>query len=210
MRLAVLGATGGLGRHVVDQALEGGHHVVGLARTPGKLARSHDRLELVEGLFQDPDALRRAVEGADGVLSCVGYAKGQDPAVFGEGMRALVGVMKEAGVRRLVAISGAGLVLEGDAMPLSRRVIIAALKLFSPKVLEGKQREWEALDGADVDWTLVRVGRMVDKDPKGEVAVDADAVTGSPMVAYPDVARWMIDQVDDSTWIHRAPFVSGG
>ena len=46
MRIAVLGATGGVGAHVVRLALEQGHTVVALARDPSKIAASGERTEL--------------------------------------------------------------------------------------------------------------------------------------------------------------------
>lgn len=46
MRIAVLGATGGVGTHVVRLALEQGHTVVALARDPSKIAASGERTEL--------------------------------------------------------------------------------------------------------------------------------------------------------------------
>lgn len=211
--LAVLGATGGLGRAVTALSLADGHSVRALARRPDGLT-DHDRLHPVQGSFQDPDALRQVLVGADAVLSCVGHTGKQDPAVFGEGMRHLIALLRQPDhTDRLVAISGAGLVLDGDAMPLSRRLILTALKLFSPRVLAGKQAEWEALHGADdVAWTLVRAPRMVKGDaPARPVQADATAVIGKPMVPYPDIARWMIDTAlaEPPTWVRQAPFLSG-
>ena len=46
MRIAVLGATGGVGAHVVRLALEQGHTVVALARDPSKIAASGEQTEL--------------------------------------------------------------------------------------------------------------------------------------------------------------------
>ncbi len=210
MHLAVFGATGQLGRHVTEQALARDWTVRAHVRTPDKLGPLADRVDVVAGDLADADSIAAAVAGVDAVVSSVGHARGQDPAVYGDGMRAIVAAMGAHGVRRLVAISGAGLELPGDTTTLGRRIIITLLQLTARRVLEGKQREWAALDGADVDWTLVRVARMVDRPASGGVAVDLRAVSGSPMVAYPDVAAWMLDRAADAEHVHEAPFVSGG
>jgi len=207
--LAILGGTGGLGRHLVRRALAADHAVRTLVRSPARLALSDDRLEVVQGDIADAQAIDSVVEGADAVLWAVGYSKGQDPSVYGDGMRHLVQSMGSQGCRRLVAISGAGLELPGDTSGLGRRMIITMLKLFAGKVLQGKQHEREALRGADLDWTLVRVARMVEREPRGAVRVDRHQVSGSPMVAYADVADWMLEQVDDDSYLREAPFVSG-
>jgi len=207
--LAVFGATGGLGRHVVRQALEADHQVRALVRDPSRLDVDSPRLQVVQGDFGDRDAVATTLSGADAVLSCIGYAKGRPPEVYGQGMRFVLQAMQAEGTRRIVAISGAGLELEGDASGLGRRLIITALKLFGRNVLAGKQHEWEAIRDADVAWTLVRVARMVEAEPTGSVAVDLHRVSGSPVVAYPDVARWMLEQLEEDAYVGRAPFVSG-
>lgn len=207
--LAVFGATGGLGQEVVRLALEAGYRVRAHARTPSKLAVRYERLVAVQGDLGDATSIREAVRGADAVLSCVGYAKGQDPAIYGAGLKHVIDAMNTHGVRRLLAISGAGLEIEGDATGLGRRIVIALLKVFARKVLAGKEAEWAVIRDADVDWTLVRVARMVDRRAAGSVAVDRHRVGGSPVVAYADVAAWMLEQVGDKAFIHEAPFVSG-
>ncbi len=207
MQLAVLGATGGLGRQVVRQAKEAGHSVRALIRTP----RSDlGELDVRVGDLSDADAIRATLEGADAVISCVGVTGKQDPEVFGDGLRTVLATMKELDIRRIVAISGAGLELEGDTGGFGRKVIIFLLKVFSPRVLEGKQLEYEAIAASDRDWTLVRVARMVERPPKGDVRVDLKAVEGSPMVAYADVARWMVQVAEGDRYVRQAPFVSGG
>lgn len=55
MRITVFGATGGIGRHVVDQALGAGHEVRALVREEGRLAGS-ERLSVVVGDIADGDA----------------------------------------------------------------------------------------------------------------------------------------------------------
>lgn len=220
MRIALFGSTGGLGRAVLAEALSRGLPVRAHARSPGKLAALQtpatapdapaSALEVVQGDLDDAASVAATVEGVDAVVSCAGLTGKQDPEVFGRGMAHVVDAMQAHGVRRVVAISGAGLELDGDLTGLGRRLIITALQAFAGPVLRGKQLEWQAISGADLDWTLVRVARMVDRPAAGSVKVDGRQVAGSPMVAYPDVAAWMLDQLDDPTWVRQAPFVSGG
>lgn len=208
MKLAVFGATGGLGRAVTRAALDAGHEVRAMVRDPSKLAV--DGVEVVVGDLADAAAIASTIAGTDAVVSCVGVVKGGDPEVFGAGMKAIVDAMTTHSVGRLVAISGAGLELDDDVTGLGRRMIIAALKLFARDVLRGKELEWAAIRDSGVDWTLVRVARMVDRPAAGNVAVDARQVSGSPMVAYADVAQWMVAEVGAKAFVGQAPFVSGG
>ena len=111
MRIAVFGASSGIGRELVLQARRGGHHVVAVARSIGSEAAAS--LTPVKGSVLDPGVAERAVTGTDAVAWCVGV-KTLGPAflrkvtVLSEGTRRTVEAMKGAGVRRLAVITGIG------------------------------------------------------------------------------------------------------
>jgi len=209
MILTVFGATGGLGKRLVQVAIQQGHEVRAHARTPAKLGIDHPAVIPIRGDLANEDSLREAVIGADAVLSCIGFSKGEDPATYGAGIARIIEAMKSDGIHRFLSISGAGLELPDDHTPFGRRLIIGLLKVFARNVLAGKQHEWQAIRDSGIDWTLVRVARMVDRAPSGVVKVDLHQVSGSPIVAYGGVASWMLDEVNQRNFIQMAPFVSG-
>ena len=68
MKLFILGATGGIGRHLLQLALERGHHVTAYVRSPQKIESTHARLNVVQGDVFNPDQLARSMAGHDAVL----------------------------------------------------------------------------------------------------------------------------------------------
>jgi putative NADH-flavin reductase len=72
MKLLVLGATGGTGSRLVEQALQQGHVVTAFARDPKKIHLTHDNLRVVTGDVLDRASVNAAVDGQDGVLSAIG------------------------------------------------------------------------------------------------------------------------------------------
>ena len=76
MKLAILGATGSVGRELVAQALAAGHEVTALVRAQPKPGEIDDRVALVIGDATSADAVKRTVQGRDAVLSALGHAKG--------------------------------------------------------------------------------------------------------------------------------------
>ena len=72
MNLTAFGATGGVGREVVTQALDAGHNVRAYVRNPAKLDLTHPNLRVITGELTDHVAVRRAVRGADAVISALG------------------------------------------------------------------------------------------------------------------------------------------
>ncbi len=76
--IGLFGATGQTGRHVLRHALSEGLRVRALARDPGKLGIEDDRLTVIQGDFDNTEALRETVNGATHVICCAGgtYGKG--------------------------------------------------------------------------------------------------------------------------------------
>ena len=72
MNLTVFGATGGIGREVVTQGLDAGHHLTAYIRNPAKLTATHPNLTVITGELTDRDALQRPVHDADAVISALG------------------------------------------------------------------------------------------------------------------------------------------
>lgn len=50
MKLFVIGATGGTGREIVQQALERGHHVTSFVRSPEPVTLRHEPLSVLKGM----------------------------------------------------------------------------------------------------------------------------------------------------------------
>ncbi|MEY8744398.1 NAD(P)-dependent oxidoreductase [Bacillales bacterium AN1005] len=70
MKIAVIGATGGTGRKVMERALELGHEVVAIARRP-EMISPLKRLTIRQGDVFDESSLVRAIAGAEVVISCI-------------------------------------------------------------------------------------------------------------------------------------------
>jgi nucleoside-diphosphate-sugar epimerase len=70
MKACVVGASGKLGRNMVQHALDRGYEVVGVCReqSVGKLDPFRERITVVPGATDDREVIERAVEGCDGVL----------------------------------------------------------------------------------------------------------------------------------------------
>src|ERR1700756_4062009 len=121
MNLLVLGATGGPGRLVVEQALAAGHTVTALVRSPEKLAISQPNLRVVTGSATARESVALALQGADAVISPLGGGG----SVIADSTAAIVAAARQTGVRRVVVLSS--WLVERDRMsPLLRLATGAA------------------------------------------------------------------------------------
>lgn len=112
MIVAVTGATGFVGRHIVRLLVQRGARVRALARNPAHAPFPPGTVALVPGDLADPAALRALVAGADAVVHLVGIIAERSGATFAgvhvEGTRRLVTAARDAGVGRFVHMSAAG------------------------------------------------------------------------------------------------------
>ncbi|KQO23785.1 NAD(P)-dependent oxidoreductase [Acidovorax sp. Leaf78] len=109
MNIALIGATGFVGSALLDELLQRGHRVTVLARNPGKLT-ARERLTVVAADAQDAAQIAQAAAGHDAVVSAYnpGWTVPDIHDQFLKGTRAIIDGTKQAGVRRLLVVGGAG------------------------------------------------------------------------------------------------------
>jgi uncharacterized protein YbjT (DUF2867 family) len=206
--VTVFGATGSIGQHVVRQATAAGHDVRGFTRDPSKGAQLPDSVTWIAGDLADAGAIGKAVEGSDGVLWAVGPTRNTVDQVdlFGDAARWLVNSMELHAVKRLVALSGAGIAVRGERKPLGGRIMSAVVRRMATHVLAAKQREYEVFSASSLDWTLVRPPRVVDGAPTGRLAAGPE-LRGNRATAG-DVAEFMVRELTERTYVRGAPFIA--
>ena len=208
MRVAIFGSTGEVGRHLVRQALDRGWEVVAFARSPDKLGELRERVQVVEGDVHDAEAVHRAIEGVDAVLSAVGHTKSSSDDVLEVTARHVTEAMKEYGVERLVTLVGAGVETEYDDATMGRWMVRSLMKVVAGAMLEDAQHHADFIRETDLDWTIVRPPRLNNGDPTGEVRAGYLDLGFSDGLARADLATFMLDQVESDEWIGELPMVT--
>jgi putative NADH-flavin reductase len=209
MKIAVLGATGKLGRVLTARAVEKGHEVKAFVRTPKKLGALEDRVEVVQGDLADPDAVDRAIEGVEAVVSCLGPTKlnASMPPLFEAGTKAIVEAMERHGVRRIVAVSGGAAPQPGDVRPLGNRMMTGLMGVLGRNIVESNRRVLEVLRASDLEWIGARAGNMT--DGAGGTAVRPHGTTPQGWsISRVDLADFMLAQLMSDNWVRQAPFVT--
>ena len=107
MRIAVIGATGGVGAHVTRLAVEQGHTVVAMARDPSKIKAEASEKRKMDLNDRDVALLADSIRGCDIVLSCIGNRRGE-PSVVERGTMAIMAAMSKANVQRMAMVSSIG------------------------------------------------------------------------------------------------------
>nr|WP_228046182.1 NAD(P)H-binding protein [Saccharopolyspora sp. HNM0983] len=173
--MAVFGATGATGRQVLQQALAAGHAVTAVARDPAALDGTHPQLRVVRGDVAEPGQLGAAVDGADAVVSALGSRDRTRPAgVYSAGTAAVLAAMREAGVRRIVAVTAEPLIAEQDKTALERLVVHPLLHRVFGAVYADMRRMEHVLADSDAEWTVLRPPRLTDRAGTGRYRTAID------------------------------------
>jgi uncharacterized protein YbjT (DUF2867 family) len=143
MQVLVVGGTGTLGRQIAKRALEAGHSVRCMVRSPRKAAFLQEwGCELTRGDLLDPDSLAYALDGQEAVIDAA-TARATDPGscytVDWTGQQNLFHAMQTSGVKRLIFFS----LLKADQHP---DVPLMEIKACS--------EQW--LMASDLDYTILR------------------------------------------------------
>jgi len=100
MKLVIFGATGTVGRQVVQQALEQGHTVKAFVRNLTKLDIQHPQLSFAQGDVMNASAVEQAIRGQDAVICVLGAGKKLKSTIRSEGTQQIIQAMEKVGVRR--------------------------------------------------------------------------------------------------------------
>jgi putative NADH-flavin reductase len=218
MKVAVLGASGRTGIEVLASATARGDAATAVVRSPQRFADGwarRNRLSAAGGPgdahpsgapvvlqadARDPEALGRAFAGQDAVAFCLGADRGGPETVHQEAMSACLAAMDVAGVKRVVAVSASGMVVEGDD-PVSRYLA----KPLVGRILAGNFADLLAMEAqlahSSTAWTVVRPPRLTDGVGRGHYQQRHDGnVRWGFTIRRADLALAITDALhDDST-----------
>jgi hypothetical protein len=204
-RILIVGATGGTGRQLVQQALELGHEVTALVRNPSKLGVEHPNLRAVEGNVLDYGSVESAVRGQSAVICALGHKRWCYPnEILSEGTSNLVRAMKKCNVPRLICETSLGIGNSVGRLGLPYTFFVIPLLL--PFYFWDKVRQEGVIAASDVDWVIVRPGVLRNSPARGTYrrGPNLGNFLWPVSISRADVADFMLQQLTDDTHLGTA------
>jgi len=205
--LLVIGATRGIGREVVDMAVEHGHQVRAFARGAASIPEG-PRLELWPGDATNSEDLRPAVEGVDGVVMSLGLPKSlsfiyRPTRLFSSATAALLPVMEKAKVKRLLVVTGFGAGKSRDRISALERIPFHAV--FG-RAYADKSRQEALIEASDLNWTIVRPGVLTNGPETGVYQVLENPESWrNGVIARKEVARFLLTAFEMRSHVRETP-----
>jgi uncharacterized protein YbjT (DUF2867 family) len=203
MRVAIAGAHGKIGLLLARLLVERGDSVIGLVRNPdhfGDVSAAGGEPVLCDLEHASEAEVAEAITGADAAV----FAAGAGP---GSGAERKLTVDRDGAIKLLYAAGRAG---------VGRYVIVSSIGAESPPddddvfsvYLRAKAEADAAVTASELDWTVLRPGRLTDDPPTGRARIDSDPFRGA--VARADVAAVIAAALPESRSVGATLYVNGG
>jgi putative NADH-flavin reductase len=207
-KVALIGATGFVGSHLLQELLDRGYEVTALARSVEKIQTENDRLKKIAVDVTDLDALTEVLKGNDIVLSA--YNPGwTNPDIYNDfikGSKTILQAVKNAGVKRYVVIGGAGSlyidgkqIVDGADFPASIKPGATAARDYLNELRKETELDWTMFSPAINMHQGIKTGRT------GKYRLGTEEPVfdqkGESVLSVEDLAVAVVDELEN----HKFP-----
>lgn len=207
MKIALIGATGFVGSAVLTESLQRGHHVTAIVRHPEKLPQ-HANLTARKADAYDAAAIAQAVADHDAVVHAFnpGWGEAKIRELFIEGTQAIFAGVKQAGVKRLLVVGGAG------SLYVAPNLQLIDTPDFPAEYKEGAEGARQALDlirlESALDWTFISPPALLHPGARsGRFRVGSDQLLMDgeqpASISVADLAVAIIDELEQPEHIRQ-------
>jgi uncharacterized protein len=189
MTIAHIGATGKVGGRILEELLRRGHTVSAISRHPAKVPTGA-KVKAVQGDVDDPDELAALLKGHEAVISSAPFVPGTSPK--------LVDAIRKSGVKRYIAVGGAG------SLEVAPGKLLKDSGLIPPEWLPAVN---EGADG-QLDWTFFSPAAFIGPGERtGKFRLGGDqlitATDGKSSISYDDYAIALVDELERPQHIRK-------
>lgn len=214
-KVCIIGASGKLGQHMVQHALDRDYEVVGVCReqSVGKLDSFKDRITVFPGATNDRQVIEKAVEGCDGALTVLvpwgvnNYSSGTAQAVLD---------FAQPGAR-LIFSCGWHITMDGQdvyspSFETTMKVFSWFGKLLRVTDIDDQVEACRRIFASDTSWTVVQGSDLEEGESQGLPVWSkhvGDPILESNMTRRVDFALFMVEALENDQLIHEAPAIVG-
>jgi len=203
MKIALFGATGAVGGYFLKKALDAGHEVIALVRSPEKLIEQPN-LKLAKGDVTNTSEVQRVIDRADVVVSCLGNVKGV--LIMEKAANAILEASaKQSKSQRCLFVSSIG--CGGTSWVVKQMLqLIGGRSSFA----DYERADARISGEGEVPYVLVRPAALKEKRGNGKYRVFKGDGTFARPIAKEDLAEFLFDAISSNQWDGRGGFQLAG
>jgi len=208
-KVLIIGASKGIGQEAIRQSLAAGHTVAAFSRSATQTPIYHPALTKTDGDALDKQAVRNAIDGVDVVIQSLGISLNARTVIhpvtlFSKATRVLVDAMADAGVKRLICVTGFG---AGDSADKGGLLFQALARqgILKQAYDDKDVQEW-IIRNSDLDWTIARPGLLTNGPHTGHYRILSEPKewrTGK--ISRANVADFLVKEIDRSADFAKTP-----
>lgn len=212
MKIVVFGATGIVGKAVVNEALKKGHEVTVLTRNARKVTTRHEHLHIVEGNVADKNVVRTVLKDQEAVIQTLGIGgkgDGKPTSIVSEANKIIMTEMEQMNVKRLIAISVIGAGNSLTFLPwIYRKLVLPLFMKWFQAIIDDKNRMEPMIKKSGLDWTIVRCTTVKERPATGKVNATLDGKGLKFSISAADMAVFIVNQLTDNSFLKQNPTIS--
>ena len=208
-KIAIIGASRGVGLLTVQQALKNGHKVTSLSRTIESLPENIN-LTKIQGSVISVTDIKKTIEGADSIIVSLGLGTKLDwntitkkANFYSEAARSLIEACKETKTNvPMIVLTGFGAGGSDKYMNIIMRIFF---NLLLKNVYADKTDMEKIITNNYNNWEIVRPGRLIDNELTGKYKQYTTLELGMKVgaISRADVAHYMVSQAENATNIKK-------
>jgi putative NADH-flavin reductase len=211
MHITVFGATGQVGKRVVQQALNRGYTVTAFGRNVESLIDADKRNEKLiarKGYIFDAKDVFNALNGADAVISVLDGADDGSDKSRSLGIKNIITQMEAKGIKRLIALGGLGILNENEDTLLMDSENYP--EEYKPVGME-HLKAFEFLQASSLDWTFYCPPNIIDADETGmfNTNINYSPEPNSYKINAGDIALSMLNAIEKKEFIKEKIGIAG-
>ena len=219
MKIALIGATGFLGKFIATSALEKNINLKVLIRNKSKFGVNNKRVEQIQGDYFDKKSLEKLLKGVDALISTFANpvnffskrSKEQQTEFMQNKISMLplentISILNDYKIKRFINISATSIPFKNSNLEFKQKIMRNILKIITPDVVPYKEDELKTITRLNLNYTSIR-SPIIKKNIKGNFSYDLTKQNGC-FVDAKSLADFCIDILDKKELFKQAPFVA--
>lgn len=206
LKVAIIGGSGKIGSLLVKELVNKGFRLKLILRNPEKVPVKSDLISIIKGDARNYESIESLMQDCPVLINLIGQPKGEPP-VFSQVAENIVRASLITGTQRYISVSGLGLTTPNDQKRLYTRLITGIIHTLVPKISKDKRKEFELISQSSLNWTILRIPmfKLRNKPALSDINV-LDCI--GTMVDGLSLIHFLIDQINDTSYWKKAPFMS--
>ena len=203
MNITIIGASAGIGLETVKRGLNRNHSITTLSRSEINLEEKQS-LNMILGDATNKADLFKSIQNADALIITLGTGKNMKPTtLFSDFAKLILEIHKENKITiPFIFVTGFG---AGESKNYVPWLVKMFLKYLLKDVYADKTKMEELITHSDLNWTVVRPGRLLDKELTEKYRIENKLFKGINIggINRADVADFLIKQAENQTELKK-------